>query len=69
MKWIVIGWILIVIGLIYPVLTLVALTITLVSDDFLLDVNWVLFTICCLIGIAGFMLKDKGMRDRAKKEL
>ena len=67
MKRIVIGWILIVIGLIYPVLVAVSFIDSLASGA-LVDVDWWLFTICLLIGIAGCMLKDKGMRDRAKRK-
>lgn len=66
MKWIVIGWILIVIGVTYPAIV-GAMFLGSLASELPVDVNWVLFTICFLIGMAGCMLKDKGKRDRAKK--
>ncbi|GEM_PF-5611022 len=61
MKWIVIGWILGVIGVIYPAIV-GAMLLASLSSELPVDVNWGLFTICCLIGTAGFMLKDKGKK-------
>ena len=63
MKWVVLGRILIVIGIIYPALVITMLISSLTSEV-PMDINWVLFTICFLVGMAGFMIEDKGKKQR-----
>jgi len=61
MKWIVLGRILIVIGVIYPAIV-GAMFLGSLASELPVDVNWGLFTVCCLILFAGCMLEDKGKK-------
>lgn len=63
MKYLVLGRILIVIGVIYPAIVGAMFLGSLASKE-PVDVSWGLFTICSLILFAGCVVEDKGKRQR-----
>ena len=67
MKRIVIGWIIGVIGSIYPIVVGAMFLGSLASKE-PVDVNWGLFVVCILVAWAGCMIKDTGKEHRAKRK-